>query len=215
MTITRVTLIRHGETAWNVENRWQGHANVALNATGLRQAVRVAEHLRSLPESADITAIYSSDLSRAHQTAQAIAEQLSVPVILDTRLREIDMGDWQGMTGDEAELWDGARLHAVRAGGYNIPRPGGESLQMLADRVGALFHEVMNTRPGEHVIFVSHGGTLRMLLHALDLLNDSHRHIGNTSRTVLLRPHPDAPWQIEAYNALDHLAALADPESFA
>jgi len=215
MTITRVTLIRHGETAWNVENRWQGHANVALNATGLRQAERVAEHLRSLTESRDVTAIYSSDLSRAHQTAQAIAEQLNVPLILDARLREIDMGDWQGMTGDEAELWDGARLHAVRSGGYSIPRPGGESLQMVADRAAWLFHEVMAARVGEHVIFVSHGGTLRMLLHALGLLNDTHRHIGNTSRTVLLRPEPEAPWVIDTYNAIDHLTALADPESFA
>lgn len=215
MTATRATLIRHGETAWNVENRWQGHANVGLNATGLRQAACVAEYLRDQPGDHPISAIYSSDLSRAQETAQAIADQLHVPILLDARLREIDMGDWQGMTGDEAELWDGARLRAVRTGGLSMSRPGGESLQRVADRAGALFNEVMATRQGEHIVFVSHGGTLRMLLHALGLLNDSHRHIGNTSRTVLHHPDADASWQIEHYNALEHLTALGDADSFA
>lgn len=206
MSVTRVTLIRHGQTWWNADGRWQGQANVGLNPTGLEQATRVAEHLRG----ADINAIYSSDLIRARQTANAIADCLGLPVITDARLREIDVGEWQGLTNDEVLQWDAERLYAVRAGGYTARRPSGESMQDVANRALAFFEEVIAARPGQHLIFVSHGGTIRMLLYALQLLNESHTTVENTSRTVLIRTEPSASWQVDSFNVVDH---LSNPQS--
>jgi probable phosphoglycerate mutase len=85
-------LIRHGETDWNAEHRWQGHADVPLNARGRDQAKALAEELA--PEGVD--AIYASDLSRARDTAEIVGERLGVPVVLDPDLREIDVGSWDG-----------------------------------------------------------------------------------------------------------------------
>jgi len=204
VSLTRVTLIRHGETWWNADGRWQGHANVGLNPTGHEQVARVAEWLRG----EEISAIYSSDLVRARQTAEAIAACAGIPVVTEIRLREIDVGEWQGMTRDEVLQWDAERLQAVRSGGYAVRRPSGESLQDVADRVLALFEEVVGAYPGKHVIFVSHGGTIRMLLHALGLLNETHTSIDNTSRTILVRAEPKAAWRIDAFNLVDHLPPL-------
>ncbi len=204
MSVTRITLIRHGQTWWNAEGRWQGQANVGLDPTGLAQAARLAEHMRGV----DVSAIYSSDLIRARQTAEAIAECVGVPVITDVRLREIDVGEWQGLTGDEVLQWDAERLYAVRAGGYSVRRPSGESLQEVADRALALFKEVVAAYPGKHVILVSHGGTIRMLLHALQLLNETHTHVDNTSRTVLVRAESEESWQLDAFNQVDHLTEV-------
>ncbi len=197
----RFTLIRHGQTAWNVDGRWQGQANVPLNEHGYEQAAHLASHFAGT----DATIIYSSDLSRACQTAQAIASRINAPIILDVRLREIDMGEWQGMTSEEAEAWDGERLAAVRTGGLTIRRPSGESQQDVADRAMALLNEVISTRNDPHVLIVSHGGTIRSLLHNLRLLEPTHRFIENTSRSVLLYHAPETRWQLESFNMLDHL----------
>lgn len=197
----RFTLIRHGRTTWNVDGRWQGHANVGLNDEGLRQA----EQLAAAFADTDATAIYSSDLSRARQTAEAIAYRANLPLLLDQRLREIDMGDWQGMNGSEVELWDGARLAAVRAGGIDVPRPGGESQRQVAERAIALLNDVLQARPDEHVLLVSHGGTIRILLNHLQLLDETHGHIGNTSRSAIRYHASDTRWQLDSYNVLDHL----------
>jgi broad specificity phosphatase PhoE len=103
--MTTLLLIRHGETDWNAEHRWQGHADVPLNAHGREQAKVLAEELA--PEGVD--AIYSSDLSRARDTAEIVGERLGVPVVLDPDLREIDVGSREGLTGEEVgdRPWDG------------------------------------------------------------------------------------------------------------
>src|SRR5712691_6348769 len=85
-------LVRHGETDWNAEHRWQGHADVPLNARGRKQAKALAEELA--PQGVD--AIYTSDLSRARDTAAIVGERLGVPVVLDPDLREIDVGSREG-----------------------------------------------------------------------------------------------------------------------
>src|SRR5258707_7809407 len=110
--LTRVTLIRHGETAWNVNGRWQGQAAVPLNDEGRRQAMLLAEHL--LPRAAEFAAIYSSDSLRCRETAELVASRLDKSVQLDARLREIDLGEWQGLTSDEVQAWDIERLQMVR-----------------------------------------------------------------------------------------------------
>jgi glucosyl-3-phosphoglycerate phosphatase len=211
MTVTQVTCIRHGRSAWNAQGRWQGQANVGLDEVGLVQAVRVAKWLTEY--ASPISIVYSSDLLRARETANAISGELNVPLKFDTRLREIDMGEWQGMTGQEVELWDGARLTAVRAGGVTIKRPGGESLQEVADRAYEFFQSIVSAPDnGQHVIFVAHGGTIRMLLHGLNLLEAMHVTIDNTSRTAIVRADDHSAWQVAEFAAIDHLNGVEDTD---
>jgi broad specificity phosphatase PhoE len=95
--MTTLLLVRHGETDWNAERRWQGHADVPLNERGRDQAERLAEEL----ENARVDAVYSSDLSRARETAEIVGARLGVPVVLDPALREIDVGSREGLTWPE------------------------------------------------------------------------------------------------------------------
>ncbi|MCC7447602.1 MAG: histidine phosphatase family protein [Anaerolineae bacterium] len=206
---TRITLIRHGETAWNVNGRWQGHAAVPLNDQGRDQAARLGEKLRPIAD--EIAAIYASDSLRTRQTANIIAARINRQVIPDPRLREIDLGEWQGLTVEEVRQWDGERLAHVQADSFNIPRPGGESFSVVADRALNALHEIVEQHKDQHVLVVSHGGTIRSILIKLELAKTATSPIGNTSLTVLLHgPNggTEAIWKLDVFNLMDHLGTL-------
>ena len=205
---TRITLIRHGESLWNANSRWQGQAVVPLSDEGRRQALLLAEHLS--PLAAEIAAITSSDLLRARETAALIASRLNKPLTLDARLREIDTGQWQGLTVEEVEAWDGERLAAVRADPYNVPRPDGESYNQVADRALRALQDLVNQYPGQHVLAVTHGGTIRSILHRLGMTDKVPRFFGNTSLTSLLHSSTGggAAWTLDTCNAMDHLGSV-------
>jgi len=141
-------LIRHGETDWNAEHRWQGHADVPLNARGREQAKALAEELA--PEGVD--AIYASDLSRARDTAEIVGARLGVPVVVDPDLREIDVGSREGLTGEEVgdRPWDG------------------EAHENHGDRILRAVRTIAERHPGGRVAVVSHGGSLRRIQEHLD-----------------------------------------------
>ncbi len=154
--MTRVILVRHGETDWNRERRAQGQADIPLNHLGLRQAEEAARRL----EPVAIDAVYSSDLVRARVTAEAIAARHGLEVRLDPRLREIDQGCWQGLTGEEIRrrwpaLWGEARHHRAR--------PGGESPGEVRRRALEALGDIVRAHPTGTVVVVSHGGTIRWL----------------------------------------------------
>ena len=131
MHATRIVAIRHGETAWNVDTRIQGHLDIPLNDTGLWQAEQAAKALAGEP----IAAIYTSDLQRAHATAQAVARTTGAPLVTDTGLRERSFGHFQGRTFAEieAELPEDALRWRKRDPHY-APE-GGESLVTLRERI--------------------------------------------------------------------------------
>src|SRR5262249_60844859 len=105
---TTILLARHGETDWTREGRFQGHADPPLNEAGRAQAIELAERLASTP----FDAVYSSDLARAHETAEILASSHGVPVVADPGLREIDVGSWSGLTRAEIEArFPGAEHH--------------------------------------------------------------------------------------------------------
>jgi alpha-ribazole phosphatase len=156
--MTKVFLVRHGATDWNKEKRAQGHADIDLNEEGHRQAAAVATDLAH----EKLAAVYSSDLKRALDTATAIAGAHGLEVVVDKDLREIDQGDWEGLTTDEIrkrwpELW-GPNRH------YNA-RPGGESPQQVKERALKALARAVAAHPGkdEAIAVVSHGGTIRWL----------------------------------------------------
>ncbi|VBB06826.1 phosphoglycerate/bisphosphoglycerate mutase active site [Lucifera butyrica] len=160
--MTKVILVRHGQTVWNHAMRYQGHTDVELTETGLGQAKLVAERLRPEP----IQAVYASDLSRAFQTAEEIARFHALPVQSVPELREIKFGEWEGLTYDEIyarwpEIMDKFYTHTDE-----IQIPGGESFKELKERAEEAIQKLIRQHEGETIAVVSHGGTIRALLCA-------------------------------------------------
>jgi broad specificity phosphatase PhoE len=154
--MTTIYLVRHGATDWNINKRAQGTADIPLNEVGEMQALHTAEELSKV----NIDAVYTSDLQRACFTAEAIARPHGLDVIQDSRFREIDQGEWTGLTVDEIrakwpDKWGPARHYSER--------PGGESPQQVRERALAALEEVVEKHPDEHVVIVSHGGTIRWI----------------------------------------------------
>lgn len=204
--VTHFTLVRHGETAWNANGRWQGHAHVPLNETGRTQAQLLAEHLKS--KGVGFKAIITSDSMRAAQTAEKIGAALGIPVLRDARLREIDIGEWQGLTADEVRAWDPERYHAVDLDPWLVKRPGGESGADVGARAMACLEEHGQDAHGGHLIAVSHGGTIRNLLQHLSLARADRVVVGNTSCSLLVRGLAEcgaARWDLHTFNAMEHL----------
>jgi probable phosphoglycerate mutase len=159
---TRLIAVRHGETAWNVDTRIQGQLDIALNATGQWQARRVGEALAD----EEIDAIYASDLSRAWETALAIARPRGLTVQREPRLRERAFGCFEGMRFAEidATLPEQARLWRTRDPGF-APE-GGESLLAFRDRITGVAGELAARHPGQLVVLVAHGGIMDVLYRA-------------------------------------------------
>ena len=156
--MTRIHLVRHGETDWNRELRWQGHSDPPLNEHGRDQARRLAGTLGATP----FAAVYSSDLRRASETAEIIAGPLALPVRVDPALREIDVGSWEGFTLAELEARfpeDVARWQETGEHGWD----GGESHEKMFTRVREAIRSIAARHDREDILVVSHGGPIRAL----------------------------------------------------
>lgn len=162
----RLLMLRHGQTIWNAQRRYQGQSDVPLDETGLRQVQTLARHFASQ----HVDAIYSSDLQRAMQTAQPVAAALGKPVVADSRLREVAFGAWEGLTYlDIQKRWPDEYAAWQHDPVTHIP-PGGENLAQVAQRVGAVVDEIRQKNEGQTVLLVAHGGALRAIIcHALEL----------------------------------------------
>lgn len=159
MQATRIIAVRHGETAWNVDTRIQGHRNIELNATGRAQAARVAQALAN--ESVD--AIYASDLLRAWQTANAIAFSTGSPLHAEPALRERGFGSFEGKTYAEIEAtWPEASLRWRQRDPDWAP-PGGESLLTMRSRISQTVDRLAQRHLGGQIVLVAHGGVMDQL----------------------------------------------------
>jgi broad specificity phosphatase PhoE len=154
---TRILLVRHGETTWNAEKRWQGWANSELSDLGRQQAFEAAAAVGA------VDGIVASDLQRAVDTAMIISEAIGVgPVLTDEGLRERDVGAWSGLTREDIEArWPGA-FAAWRAD-PNSPPPGGEGNEHILLRFVASLCRIGAEFDGGEVLAVSHGGVIRLL----------------------------------------------------
>ncbi|MFY9579907.1 MAG: histidine phosphatase family protein [Gaiellaceae bacterium] len=156
--MTTLILARHGETDWNRDGRFQGHADPPLNDRGREQARALADAVAG----ERIEAIYASDLRRAHETAQIVAARKGLDVVVDPDLRERDVGEWSGLTLSEIEDRFPDELRSFREEGASI----GESREALSERVVAAVRRIAEAHPGGQVLVVTHGGALRTLRHA-------------------------------------------------
>ena len=150
--MTQLVLIRHGQTQWNREGRWQGQADPPLNALGRRQARRAALALRS----ARLDHLYSSDLRRAVETAHIIGAELGLAVIPDARLREIDLGRWQGMLSADIQTQYPEEFRCWHESPLATRPPDGEDLHTLAARVLEAISEIALRHPGQRIGVVAH-----------------------------------------------------------
>lgn len=146
--MTTILLARHGETDWNLEGRFQGHADPPLNETGRAQARELAERLRGI----EVDVVYSSDLRRALETAEIVAARKELRVTVDPGLREIDVGSWSGLTRAQIE-------ERFRPGEHHD----GETREEHLARILEAVERIARAHPGERVLIVSHGGSLRAL----------------------------------------------------
>ncbi|GAA5335661.1 MULTISPECIES: histidine phosphatase family protein [Thermus] len=196
-------LIRHGETEWNVKKRFQGHLDVPLSPVGIGQAFRLAQRLaRSrLP----FDGLFSSDLRRARETAEPLAAVLGLPLKTTPLLREIDVGELAGLGREEAEARFPDFMRKAQEDPWHTPRPGGESMADLAQRLLSFWESLP---PGRHLL-VTHGGVIRAALKlALDLEGHAWRrvHIPNTSITRIQLPNRE----VLTVSDVAHLETWAD-----
>jgi broad specificity phosphatase PhoE len=178
--VTTLLLVRHGETDWNRDGRWQGHSDTHLNEIGRAQAERVAGELDG------VDVVYSSDLARARETAEIIARRLDLPVLFDSRLRERSFGAWEGLTAGEIEA-DFRDAHLRWLAGEGPGADDAEPFEAFGQRVGVALEEILERHPDETVLVVAHGGTIRVI-HAfasdLDYVRD-HRSIPGVPNCVV------------------------------
>lgn len=164
-----VLLARHGQSDWNRERRWQGHADRPLTELGIEQAALLAERLSTIR----LDAVYSSDLRRAHETAETVAARQGLEVRRLPQLREVDVGSWSGLTWLEAaeRFPDGFRRWEMGKPGWDD----GESYTEMAERVVAAVEELARRHPREIVLVVAHAGPIRAV-HATTLGMDIHSY---------------------------------------
>ena len=208
--MTLLYLVRHGETDWNREGRWQGHYDRSLSAAGRAQAAAAARRLAG----ERISQIHASDLKRASETAHIIGEVCAVHVCIDRALREVDVGDWAGLTHAEAKERFPEGYARRRAGGTGWT--GGESYEQMAGRVRGHVGRLLDSAgASDRIALICHSGVIRVLVvHALGLTPSDRRSIGGNEHGALsvLRVRK-GEWSLRLYNDACHLhAAVASPD---
>ncbi|MDT8999626.1 histidine phosphatase family protein [Paucibacter sp. APW11] len=199
---TQVLAVRHGETDWNLAGRIQGHSDIGLNERGLWQAQRLADALADEV----LAAIYCSDLSRAVQTAQPLAQRLGLPLRCDKGLRERSFGAFEGLHWAEiAAQWPEQSERWHRRDPL-FAADGGESLQELHARVLSTAELLAKNHPGQQILLLAHGGVMDTLFrHATHAALDVSRswELGHARINRLLRS--DEGWRVIAWGDGRHL----------
>ena len=205
--MTRLIVVRHGQTVWNLERKYQGHSDIALTDKGLEQARAVAARLAEEP----VHAVYASDLSRAFKTAECIAGAHGLTVKLVPELREIKFGEWEGLTYEQiTERWPGL-LGKLWTTPDELEIPGGETFRQLKERSTAAIGHIVAGHPGQTVAVVAHGGTIGTILCAmLDIhLNHVWRIRQDNTAVNIIDFYEGRP-TITLLNCVRHLKAEKD-----
>jgi len=179
MVVTRLIIVRHGETDWNVEGRYQGQLDSALTSIGRGQAEALAERFSR----EEFSALYSSDLGRARETAERIAVRTGHRVQLDSRLRERGLGQMQGLIRPEFEAKMPEEYQRFRTGDWDWAPPEGESGRQSVERFQAGLTDLAQKHAGNRIAIVTHGGVLGGFLR------------------IVLGVDPDHPRRFRRFNA--------------
>jgi len=197
--MSHLCLIRHGQTDWNLEGRYQGQSDVPLNENGLTQARILIEKLNGQT----FNAIYSSDLKRARQTADPVAKALGMEVQIERRLREINQGEWEGVLVEDikaryAEIWSQRTEDPA-----NVRPPGGETVREVATRVYAALDNIARDHPNGNVLIVSHGLSIATAICRLKNIpvGQAYTVIPDNVQPIWM------DWQLDEEHASDNIPA--------
>jgi len=210
----RIVLWRHGRTEWNAARRFQGQTDIPLDEIGIAQAKNAAKQLATLRPAR----IISSDLQRAHVTAQALGELCGIDVVPDSGLRETYAGAWEGLSRDVLQRDYGDELAAWAAGSNLRPGGTGETRTEVAERMMSVIdREIQFIKSGQTLVVVTHGGSARAVIAQLIGLPPEHWAalgvLTNCAWSVLTEKDSPygPPWRLQEYNAGSLPApALAD-----
>jgi 2,3-bisphosphoglycerate-dependent phosphoglycerate mutase len=211
MKSTRIILIRHGETVWNLEGRCQGHLDSALTNTGMEQAKALSERLVK----EQFSALYSSDLGRAYSTAKFIAEGLSHTIITDKRLRERNLGVFEGLNKQEIlELYpDDYQSYKSYKPDYVLPK--GESAQQRFCRVIDCLEEFAQKHIGEAIVVVGHGGVLDSLFrHTVGIPLNTPRNFQLLNASINIFYYEHKRWILQTWGDISHLKTTRALDDF-
>ncbi|MBI4641889.1 MAG: histidine phosphatase family protein [Candidatus Tectomicrobia bacterium] len=203
--MTKLFLVRHGETTWNSEGRLQGHLDIPLNDKGRWQAKQAASRLVR----ANITAIYASDLIRAFETAQIIGKRLNLEVIPSQNLREANLGCFQGKTWAEIQQLYPDQFKARQLDPVHAVPEGGESVWQLSQRVIGEVERIIARHPESTVALATHGGVcLTLICHALGLDLTKRRAFGIGNASIHRLEYDGKLWRVLGLNDTCHLEGV-------
>jgi len=206
MSSTKLIIIRHGETLWNVEGKKQGQLDSSLTALGIEQAQALAQRL--IEES--FTVLYSSDLGRAAETARYIADRTNHKVCLDEKLRERNFGIFQGLTDGQIKNEYPAEYHSHLADRVDYVIPNGESLRQFYARVTACLENLTARTAGQTIAVVTHGGVIDgwfRFIFDLPLEIPRKAKLWNASINCIV--HEDAVgWTLHTWGDVNHIKSL-------
>lgn len=201
--LAKLYLIRHGEVAWNRENSYIGATDLPLNDQGKKQAALLADRLAHHK----IAAVYSSDLTRARETAEIIAERFGLQVITVPAMREVNYGEWEGVSETKLPTSHPDVYHQWRANPTEVRIPGGETFAELRDRALSAFCRIAESHPSEDVVIVGHKSANRVILCCLmgiDINRYKQIGQGNAALNVIER-REDGRFVVESVNDAVHL----------
>lgn len=202
MERTQLIIVRHGQTQWNLKLIRQGHLDSPLTEKGIAQAKALGERLAREV----FTALYSSDLGRAVQTAKMVAETTGHKVVTDARLRERHLGIFQGLNGDQIKEKhpEEYRLHRTMGPSYVIP--GGESVEQQVARNVAYLTEIAANHLGETIVVVTHGGVLSgFFRHALSIPLEAPRRFEFMNASLNVFAYEEGNWMLRTWGDVSHL----------
>jgi alpha-ribazole phosphatase/probable phosphoglycerate mutase len=199
---TKVYLVRHGETEWNYQSRFQGTKDTELNSKGKQQAKKLASRLADK----DFAAIYSSDLSRAYRTAQIITDNRGQEITQIADLKEINFGCWEGLTHEDLENDYEEEFNNWKEDPAKYSPPGGETIKELEARTKTALLEIIAEHPEEKILVVTHGGVIRTLVSSfLGVPMDKYWRIIQHNTAVNILNFYQGEVTIELLNCTAHL----------
>jgi probable phosphoglycerate mutase len=202
MATTRLILLRHGETLWNLEQRYQGHLDSPLTDAGVLQSGALASRLAGYA----FSALYSSDLGRALQTAEIIAKRTGHTLATDSRLRERHLGIFQGLSKREIRQKYPQEYGLYKSGGPDYAVPNGESATQACARLLDCLNELARRHAGESIVVVAHGGVLSaLLIHTLGISSGAPRRFERHNGSWNLFVCRDEKWFLETWGDVSHL----------
>jgi probable phosphoglycerate mutase len=209
MQRTQLIIVRHGQTEWNIAGIRQGHLDSRLTSKGVAQAQALAARLAR----EKFTALYSSDLGRAVQTAMAVADLTGHEIITDPRLRERHLGVFQGLNANEITEKYPEERRLLRTMGPDYIIPGGESMRQQVERNVSYLNELAHKHAGETIVVVTHGGVVSgFFRHTLAIPLDAPRRFEFVNAGVNIFIHEDDHWMLLTWGDVSHLAPGATSE---